>query len=106
MDGGPASGTAGTPTGSPLAFALGGARPNPATGREVTVTFTLARAGLATLELLDVSGRHLIAREVGALGVGHHELNLGEGAGLSPGFYLIRLAQGANVRVTRVAVLH
>ena len=100
------SGTVDVPAGPSLAFALDCARPNPATGRTLTVTFTLAQPGPATLELLDVSGRRVTAREVGALGVGHHQVNLGESMRLSPGLYLIRLSQGASSRVTRVAVLH
>ena len=89
----------------PLAFALDPVRPNPSRGRALTVHFTLASETPASLELLDVAGRRVAAREVGSLGVGHHALDLGEGQPVAPGLYLVRLTQGAYTRTTRVAVL-
>ena len=54
---------------------------------------------------MDVSGRRVVEREVGTLGAGRHTLDLGQGTRLAPGLYLVCLRQGANMRVTRVAVL-
>ena len=88
-----------------LAFALDPVRPNPARGSTLRVHFTLASAAAASLEFLDVAGRRIAAREVGSLGPGHHWLDLGAGRRLTPGLYLVRLRQGASVRVTRVVVL-
>ena len=88
-----------------LAFALEGVRPNPSRGEGLTVAFTLPTAASARLELLDVSGRRVAEREVGSLGAGPHALDLSEGRRLTPGLYLLRLTQGTNTRVTRVAVL-
>jgi hypothetical protein len=96
---------AGVPSAAPLAFALEPVRPNPSRGGALSVRFTLASAGGASLELLDVAGRRLAARDVGSLGAGRHALDLGEGRLLPPGIYLVRLRQGAGTRVTRVAVL-
>src|SRR5439155_13465556 len=70
------SGTVEVADGAPLAFALAGVHPNPARGRRLSVAFTLAAAGEARLELLDVSGRQLTGREVGSLGTGHHTVDL------------------------------
>lgn len=80
----------------PLAggFALGGLRPNPASARDLAVSFSLDSDAPATLELLDVGGRRLLARAVGPLGAGSHVLKL-EGDGIRPGTYFIRLTQGA-----------
>ena len=64
-----------------------------------------AECGAASLELLDVAGRRIAAHEVGSLGAGPHTLDLGQDTRLAPGLYLVRLTQGANTRVTRVAVL-
>jgi hypothetical protein len=86
----------------PLAFALESVRPNPSCGGALTVHFSLPARSPATIELLDVAGRRIASREVGA---GQHTLDLGEGQHLSPGLYLVRLTQGANARATRVAVL-
>ena len=88
-----------------MAFALEGVRPNPSRGEGLTVAFTLPTAASARLELLDVSGRRVAEREVGSLGAGPHALDLSEGRRLTPGLYLLRLTQGTNTRVTRVAVL-
>ena len=57
------------------------------------------------LELLDVSGRRLEARPLAGLGPGPHVLNLGEGASLAAGIYLIRLAQGGNTLTRKACVV-
>jgi hypothetical protein len=88
-----------------LAFALEPVRPNPTQGGALTVRFTLPNAAPARIELVDVSGRRIAEREVGSLGVGQHTLDLGEGQRLAPGLYLVRLTQGMNTRVARVAML-
>jgi formylglycine-generating enzyme required for sulfatase activity len=88
-----------------LTFALAYVRPNPSHGERLSVAFTLPTAAPARLELLDVSGRRVVEREVGSLGAGPHAVDLGQGTRLAPGLYLVRLTQGANTRVARVAVL-
>jgi hypothetical protein len=88
-----------------LAFALDPVRPNPTQGSALTVHFSLPSAAPARLELLDVSGRRVVERELGSLGAGQHTLDLGEGQHLASGLYLVRLRQGANTLVTRVTVL-
>ncbi len=90
--------------GAPVVFALEGVRPNPSRGRRLTVAFTLPLLAPARLEMLDVGGRRVASREVGSLGAGAHVVELVPNHALAPGLYLLRLAQGANVRVTRVAV--
>ena len=91
----------------PLAteFALEGARPNPASGHDLRVAFALPIAAPAQLELLDVTGRRIFARDVGALGPGQHSVNLAEGHSVATGIYWVRLTQGANRRTTRAAVI-
>jgi hypothetical protein len=86
-------------------FALEGVRPNPAVGGDLTVFFSLPGSGAARLELLDVSGRRMAAREVGSLGPGPHSMNLASSATLAPGIYLVRLTQGEKTLVSRAAVL-
>ena len=93
---------AAVPGGPPLALVLDPVRPNPSRGGALTVRFTLPTAAPARVELLDVSGRRIASREVGA---GRHTLDLGQGQHLAPGLYLVRLTQGANTRVTRTVVL-
>jgi hypothetical protein len=86
-----------------IAFALEGVRPNPAFGGRMVVHFALPSDEPATLELLDVAGRRVRERAVGALGAGRHTVDLG--GGLRPGLYFVRLTQGANQRVARATMV-
>jgi len=86
------------------AVRLEGARPNPAQG-PLDLAFALASDAPATLELLDVSGRLVISREVGPLGRGEHVLRLAGPAALPAGLYFVRLVQDRTRLVTRVALI-
>jgi hypothetical protein len=86
------------------AFALAGARPNPS-GRNMEVVFTLTSTNPTTLELLDIAGRRVVARQVGSLGAGVHHVSLAGGRQLPPGLYFIRLSSGAQMLSKRVTVL-
>jgi hypothetical protein len=99
------AGTVDVPDGAPVAFALQAVYPNPSVGGRLSVTFSLATADRARLELLDVRGRQVQSREVGALGAGRHAVDLTEGRRLTAGLYLVRLTQGGRARVARVVVL-
>jgi hypothetical protein len=85
------------------AIALEGARPNPAQGA-VWVAFTLPDGGPARLELYDLGGRRVAAREVGAYGAGRHVVRLDDGV-LAPGLYWAALTRGSHTVRSRVAVL-
>jgi hypothetical protein len=89
-----------------LTFTLTGARPNPTMAGNLTVDFTLPTSEPARLELLDIAGRRILVREVGSLGLGHHAVRISQSGRIPPAVYLIRLRQGRDVRVTRVAVLN
>ena len=86
-----------------LALALEGARPNPAVGA-LWVAFTLPDDARARLELFDLAGRQVEAREVGARGPGRHVVRLDDGA-LAPGLYWAALTQGARTLRVRVVVV-
>ncbi|MBI5711376.1 MAG: hypothetical protein HZC42_13915 [Candidatus Eisenbacteria bacterium] len=86
-------------------FALAGLRPNPSSGSDLKVGFTLARAERAALELFDATGRRVLAREVGALGPGHHVFALSQGARVEPGVYWLRLTQGRESAAARAVVI-
>ena len=83
------------------AFALLGARPNPAV-RDLGLVFSLLDASPARLDVFDLAGRRVLGRDVGAMGPGPHELALGR---LSPGVYVVRLTQGAMTATRRAAVI-
>ncbi len=89
---------------SGLSLALQGARPNPAL-RDLVVGFRLPSAAPAWLELFDLAGTRVASREVGSLGPGQHLLNLGAGARIPPGLYLIRLHQGQRSHTARAIVV-
>jgi len=80
------------------------ARPNPA-GRDLGAAFSLPDDSPATLELLDVSGRRLLVRDVGTLGAGSHVLSLAEAGALPAGIYLLRLTRGPASVTARAAIV-
>jgi len=81
------------------------ASPNPSRGGLATVIFTLGSAQPATLELFDLGGRRIEARQVGALGAGVHRATFGAGRQLAAGVYYAKLSAGSDVRTTRLAIL-
>jgi hypothetical protein len=91
------------PTG--VVLSLGGLRPNPGNGRELTIHFSLVSTEPARLEMLDLAGRLVQARDVGSLGPGQHVVQLGHGARVPPGIYMLRLVQGEEIRRARAVVL-
>jgi hypothetical protein len=86
------------------ALGLLGSQPNPSGGR-LLVSLTLPRAEAATLELLDVIGRRIVSREVGALGAGAHVVDVTPRQPVAPGVYWLRLTQGGSVRTGKAVVL-
>jgi hypothetical protein len=79
---------------------LAGFAPNPSVGA-LRVAFSLPSAAPATIEVVNVAGRRIARRDVGALGAGEHVIELAGDDRPAPGVYWIRLAQGARVLVTR-----
>ena len=98
------NGVAGVPPGTGPTFALEGAQPNPAAGSSgFTVSFSLPGDAPATLELLDLSGRRLLSREVGSLGGGRHTISWQrESAELPAGMYILRLSQSGRTASSKV----
>jgi hypothetical protein len=87
-----------------LSFTLAGAVPNPA-HRSLTVAFTLPDGAEARLEVVDVAGRRVLAREVGELGPGDHALELARPGLLAPGVYWVRLKRAGVSLVSRASVV-
>jgi hypothetical protein len=86
-------------------FALRGFTPNPARGKLVA-SFTLPGAGSCRLELLDVSGRRVLARELGRLDPGAHRIELGPSRDLAPGVYLLLLQSEGRSASARACVVN
>jgi len=85
-------------------FTLAGLRPNPA-NKDLTIAFSLPDTSPARLEVLDIAGRYVVAREVGELGPGNHVLNLAKDRTLAPGVYLLRLTQGGHFLTARAVIV-
>ena len=99
----PVTGTPPGPVRTPR-IALHGARPNPSLSG-LAAAFTLPDAASARLELTDLAGRRIVARDVGALGAGEHLVNLAEGRHLVPGVYMLRLTRGDESLTARAVVI-
>jgi hypothetical protein len=84
------------------ALALHGLTPHPAAG-DASVSFTLPRAGMATLEWLDVSGRRVRAEAFAGLGAGRHSVRVR--ALPPPGVYFLRLRHDGRSVTQRAAVV-
>jgi hypothetical protein len=88
----------------PAVFALAPALPNPARGA-VRLSFSLAAAGAASVEVLDVSGRRVVTLAHGEYAAGPHELRWDGrddgGHRLGAGMYFARLHAADGTRVRR-----
>lgn len=80
-----------------------GARPNPST-EDLTVDFTLSRAGSASLRVLDIAGREVARQSMPGLGAGRHSLAIRGAAAFSPGIYLLELAAEGRRLTSKVVV--
>jgi FG-GAP-like repeat/Putative Ig domain len=90
--------------GAKLEFALERATPNPMQGA-LRVTFSLPDALPATVEVFNVSGRRVAAREVGSFGPGSHTVTLGDRATFPSGVYFVRLRQAGRSLTMRTVVV-
>ena len=86
-----------------LALAIEGLRPNPSVGAPA-LWFTLPSADPARLELIDVAGRRVFARDLTGLPPGRHMLNV-DGATPATGLYFIRLTQNGHAVSARATFL-
>ena len=98
---------AGVGTGGPAVLALARPQPNPGQGT-TRLRFSLPRAGLARLEILDLGGRRLWRTE-SELGAGPHEYRWdgrGErGGDVGAGLYFVRLVTPWGKRTERLVWL-
>ena len=90
--------------GTKAQFALRVVRPNP-TRDELRVSFGLPDARAARIEVFDVSGRRVAAREVGGFGPGFHTITMDARRELPSGVYLVRLTQAGKKLTTRAVVV-
>ena len=96
----------GVPGEARFALALEAPAPNPTRTGTTFVRFTLPSDAPASLELFNVAGRRIVARDVGSLGPGRHAIEVAAGRQTVAGIYFVRLQQqGQGARVQRIVVL-
>ena len=59
----------------------------------------------ARLEVFNVSGRRVAAREVGGMGPGFHTVSVDERRALPSGVYLVRITQAGKKLTTRAVIV-
>ena len=85
-------------------FALHGARPNPSVGR-LSVSFSLASATKATLEMIDLNGRRVYEQSVGGR-TGFQVVTLDQVThNLPMGIYALRLTQDGRTLTSKVTIV-
>lgn len=90
------------PYGTTLAFL--GTRSSPGDGR-VLLAYSLGTREPARLELMDVAGRRLFARDLTGMAPGVHTLALEDHVRLPAGIYLVRIRQGALRAAGKAAIV-
>ncbi len=92
------------PESPPARLAIDEVRPNPSTSLP-GIVYSLDGWTPARLELVDVAGRAILARDLGSPGPGRHELSLGSATPPPPGIYWARLSQSGRSVTTKVTIM-
>jgi hypothetical protein len=93
----------GSETGPRLAFRS--ITPNP-TAAGVEIAYSLPEATPVRLELVDLSGRLILGRDLGSPGPGFHVANLPSQTVPAPGIYWLRLSQSGRSVSSKVTFTH
>ena len=93
------------PRSAGLSFAIRSAHPNPWQDGPLRVEFSTAIEDEVSLEVLDVAGRRVLARDLGTLAPGRHSATIDVGTRLRAGVRFVRLRQGDETRSLRVSVV-
>jgi hypothetical protein len=84
--------------------ALAAPAPNPTTS-SADVRFSLGRASTGRVEVIDLAGRRVAAREWQGLAPGSHTWRFDPGRALPSGIYTIRLVSEGRVATRRLAIV-
>lgn len=87
-----------------LVFGIGEIAPHPVVDR-LSISFTLAETGSASVELFDVRGRRVLGQDLSAAEPGVHRVSFNGLANLARGVYWLRLRQGANEDVRKTILI-
>ena len=87
-------------------FAFGLEAPNPChSGAVLSMTVTLPGGQRSRIEIFDLLGRCRAVRELAASAAGRHEFTMTD-VSLAPGLYVVRLTQGRQSALKKLAVLN
>lgn len=84
---------------------LAGFKPNPTSGQNLQVSFSLPRSGNGALSLYDIAGRELARESLVGLASGRHTLRLATGSTVPAGMYWLRLTHDGRTLTTRGVVV-
>ena len=87
----------------PLKFEVTSVYPNPFNS-SVLVNFTIENRAETVIELFNVLGQKVFAKDLGNLTPGEHSVQI-DGEGFSGGIYLMRLSSGNNRAVMKLGLL-
>lgn len=73
-------------------------------GRTIRIQYVLETHEQAGLEVLDVAGRRVLTRDLGAPGAGEHEIRFASDP-LPSGIYFVRLHQSQRIRTARLTLI-
>jgi hypothetical protein len=94
-----------SPSVSPeMRLALDRVAPNPSAS-DLGIAYVLGSWEPASLAVVDVAGRKMLERDLGAPGPGRHETSLEAGSILAPGLYWLWLSQGGRSVSTKVTIM-
>src|SRR5262249_61354127 len=90
-----------------VAFGPQGVTPNPVhAGADLAIRLGMPEAGEVSVEAMDLAGRVVASRALGALEAGVHDVRLAWRERPAPGVYWVRAKQpGRTSRAVRVAVI-
>ena len=78
--------------------------PNPAVGT-LTALYTVANDDAAHIEMFNVRGQRILAREIGSVGAGAHRVEIGNAKDYPSGVYFLRLTQAGRSVTSRFVVV-
>ncbi|NQT34758.1 T9SS type A sorting domain-containing protein, partial [bacterium] len=90
-------------TALPVEFGINSAYPNPFNS-VLQISYSLVEAGDVSLNVFDLTGRHVAELVSGHVKAGTHTAVL-DGIDLSSGVYLLRLESGGDVSLMKVALV-
>ncbi len=75
--------------------------PNPFSS-SFNIEFTNSTVSAVSIDLYDILGNKIYTKELGSIDAGKHQSSINPGSGLSPGFYIVAVRCGSDVKFLKV----